>query len=258
MTPRRARDILIGGVALLLLCLTQPGAARAELLVASKKFTESVLLAEIATQLLRSDGVKAKHLQDLGGTRILWSALLSGEIDIYPEYAGTLQQEIFVGENLRDFIGLQAKLKEHGIAMTAPLGFDNTYVLGMLESRAAALKIRSISDLRRHPDLTLGFSNEFMSRADGWPNLRRHYQLPQEKARGLDHDLAYRGLQNGNIAVTDLYATDAEIEYYRLRRLVDDKRYFPEYQAVYLYRRDSAERHPGSAAQLARLQGWKP
>ena len=245
----------VAAVLLFTLCCAPGGAAAAELRVASKKFTESIILAEIATQLLRADGLKARHLQDLGGTRVLWSALLNGEIDIYPEYTGTLQQEIFGGESRRDFIGLQAKLKEHGIAMTAPLGFDNTYVLGMLESRAASLNIRSISDLRRHPELALGFSNEFMSRTDGWPNLRRHYRLPHLEVTGLDHDLAYRGLQSGAIAVIDLYGTDAEIDYYQVRRLVDDKRFFPEYQAVYLYRRAIADAHPGGAATLAALQG---
>ncbi|MGI9228898.1 MAG: glycine betaine ABC transporter substrate-binding protein [Gammaproteobacteria bacterium] len=240
---------------LLLLCALQPGQTQAELRVASKKFTESVILAEIATRLLRSEDIKANHLRDLGGTRILWSALLSGEIDIYPEYTGTLRQEIFAGEGLQDFIDIQAKLRAHGIGMTAPLGFDNTYVLGMLESKAAELNIRSITDLQRHPELALGFSNEFMSRGDGWPSLRLHYQLPQQQVKGLDHDLAYRGLESGDIAVTDLYNTDAEIVYYQLRRLSDDKRFFPEYQAVYLYRQDSVKKYPGSAAKLAELQG---
>src|SRR3546814_1843949 len=94
--------------------------------------------------------------------------------------------------------------------MTDPLGFDNSYALGMDEARAQALGIDSIDDLRAHPDLRLGFSNEFMQRADGWPGLRTAYRLPQ-RANGLDHDLAYRGLANGALDVIDLYRTDAEI-----------------------------------------------
>ena len=86
--------------------------------------------------------------------------------------------------------------------MSQPLGFNNTYALGMKEAEAERLGIRRISDLRAHPELRFGFSNEFMDRADGWPALRDRYQLPQGEVRGLDHDLAYRGLESGAIQVT--------------------------------------------------------
>ena len=77
-----------------------------------------------------------------------------------------------------------------------------------------------------------------MSRQDGWPALRARYALPQQDVRGLDHDLAYRGLVGGAIDVTDLYATDAEIRQYGLRVLRDDRQVFPRYDAVLLYRLD--------------------
>ena len=95
--------------------------------------------------------------------------------------------------------------------MSRPLGFNDTYAIGMREEVAARLGIRTLSDLRNHPDLKFGFSNEFMERADGWPGLRDRYGLPQRDVRGLDHDLAYRALAAGEIQATDLYSTDAEI-----------------------------------------------
>ena len=137
---------------------------------------------------------------------------------------------------------LQVGLRQR-LAMTAPLGFDNSYALGMRRAHAAGLGIRTLSDLRAHPTLRLGLSNEFMSRADGWPGLRDAYALPQSPD-GLDHDLAYRALANGAIDATDLYRTDAEIPYYDLVVLRDDRAYFPSYAAVYLYRRDLAQRAP--------------
>src|SRR5690606_5936054 len=152
------------------------------------------------------------------------------------EYTGTLAEELLQMPGA-DIATLRTALARRGLAMTNSIGFDNTYALGMREQRARALGIATVSDLRAHPGLRLGLSNEFMQRADGWPGLRDTYGLPQ-KPDGLDHDLAYRALASGAIDITDLYGTDAEIPYYGLRVLDDDRHYFPPYAAVYLYRAD--------------------
>ncbi|HEX3035231.1 MAG TPA: glycine betaine ABC transporter substrate-binding protein, partial [Thermodesulfobacteriota bacterium] len=212
--------------------------------VGSKTFTESVILGEIVSQLAGQEGVEVKHLRELGGTRVLWSALLKGEIDIYPEYTGTIIQEILARKDIHDEKTLKKALAEKNILMSRPLGFNNTYAIGMKEDVAEKLGINKISDLRKHPQLRFGFTNEFMDRRDGWPSLRRAYSLPQKNVRGLDHDLAYRGLESGAIQVTDLYSTDAEIRYYNLRTLKDDLNHFPEYNAVLLYRKDLKTRAP--------------
>ena len=67
--------------------------------------------------------------------------------------------------------------------------------------------------------MKFGFTNEFIDRNDGWSGLRNKYQLPQKDVNGLDHDLAYRGLEGGSVDVIDFYSTDAEIEYYKLKVL---------------------------------------
>lgn len=223
--------------------------------VGSKKFTESVILGDIAAGLARAHGAAVLHRKQLGGTRVLWEALRSGDIDVYPEYTGTLRQEIFHDEHVQGRRGLRAALARYGIGMTAPLGFSNNYVLGMRESEAAKLGINTISDLQRYPALRFGFSNEFMARADGWPGLQAAYHLPQRQVRGLDHDLAYRGIAAGQIDVIDMYSTDADIDYYHLRALQDDRHYFPQYQAVYLYRLDLAQRMPAVTDALGGLAG---
>jgi len=230
-------------------------AAPKPVVVGSKAFTESVILAEIATQALRGNGVNARHRAQLGGTRVLWNALLSGEIDAYPEYTGTLRHELLAGSDVNTLSSLRATLAAHGLRMSAPLGFNNTYALGMRRELAQQLEIRSISDLVAHPTLRLGFSNEFMDRADGWPGLKARYALPQRNVRGLDHDLAYRGIESGALQVIDLYSTDAEIEYYDLYVLKDDRSYFPDYRAVVLYRADLKQRAPQAVAALDRLEG---
>ena len=223
--------------------------------VGSKGFTESVILGEMLRHLAGQTGIKVQHKRQLGGTRVLWNALLSGEIDAYPEYTGTLLQEILVNENLKTEIELKQALTKRGLRMLPPLGFNNTYAIGMKAELAERLKLHTISDLKNHPELVLGFGNEFMDRADGWPGLQQGYQLPQQNVRGLDHDLAYRGIESGTLDVTDLYATDAEIAYYKLRALEDDLNYFPVYNAVILYRADVEQRAPEVAAMFNRLAG---
>jgi len=226
-----------------------------EVRVGSKKFTESVVLGEILAQRERAAGVAAGHRAQLGGTQILWHALLAGDIDMYPEYTGTIRQDI-----LRQAAGapeesLRAALAAQGIGMSASLGFEDRYALGMKARDAARLGVRSLSDLGAHPGLRLGFSEEFLNRSDGWPLVRTRYRLPQTDVRPLDHDLAYRALAAGNVDAMDLYTTDAEIPYYDMVVLDDDLRVFPDYHAVVLYRLDLAQRAPAALQAMRDLEG---
>ncbi len=224
--------------------------------VGSKAFTESVILGEIVTRLARDAGARAEHQREFGGTRVLWEAVLRGDLDIYPEYTGTIEQEILAGKQVAPGEdGLRAAVEAEGLRMGRPLGFNNTYAIGMREQVADSLGIRTISDLQAHADLVLGFSNEFMDRGDGWPSLRDAYRLPQTDVRGLQHDLAYRALETDDIHAMDLYSTDAEIEYYALRVLIDDRKHFPIYNAVLIYRPDLEARAPAVVAALQRLTG---
>ena len=219
-----------------LLALVTIAAAR-PVTVGSKAFTESVILGEVARVALIRAGVHASHRRELGGSRILWDALAAGEIDVYPEYTGTLRFEILSSEHLASDAALPAALAHHGLAMARPLGFGNGYALAMRSDVARRLNIRAIGDLAVHPDIAVGLSNEFVDRGDGWPALARAYGLGALRVRGIDHDLAYRALVAGQIAVTDAYTTDAEIAAYGLTVLNDDRAFFPRYDAVLLYRR---------------------
>ncbi|GGC35384.1 amino acid ABC transporter permease [Novosphingobium marinum] len=209
--------------------------ARAEE-VGSKKFTESVILGEIARIALEDAGIEASHRRELGGSRILWDALRTGEIDVYPDYTGTLRFEILSDLRLPDDAALHDALAARGLAMTAPLGFSNGYALAMRRDTAQRLAIGKISDLAAHPDLDIAVGNEFVARADGWRALSKAYGLGSLDVRGIDHDLAYRALAAGQIDLTDAYTTDAEIEAFDLVVLEDDRTFFPRYDAVYVYR----------------------
>ncbi len=220
--------------------------------IGSKKFTESYVLGEIAQRALNDAGVAAEHRQGMGGTIILWQALQGGQIDAYPEYTGTIVQEILKNGQQQSLDEIRNALGKFGIGTTGPLGFNNTYALVMRRSEAQRLGIRRISDLQKHPELHLGLTHEFLDRQDGWQPLRERYALPQQSVIGIDHALGYGALANGSIDVKDAYSTDAKIEQNDLMVLEDDLQYFPKYEAVFLFRSAVS---PDAIKALRRLEG---
>jgi osmoprotectant transport system permease protein len=253
---RRVILHLIGsGAAAALLLSSKCQPIRPSVRVGSKAFTESVLLGELTTQLLNTSGVPAVHRRELGGTRVLWDALARGEIDLYPEYTGTIAEELLAAPQADDRASLERALERSGVRIGSSFGFDDSYAIGMRREVAARLGIRALSDLAMHRELKLGFSHEFMDRAEGWRSLRSRYHLPQTDVRGLDHELAYRALASNSIQATDLYSTDPEILQYDLVLLQDDLKHFPRYQAVLLYRVALERQIPELAPILNRLEG---
>jgi len=203
--------------------------------IGSKKFTESYVLAEIAKHSLGEAGISVEFRPGMGGTIIVWEALRSGQIDIYPEYTGTLAEEILKNADISPEM-MQAELAKNRIGMSPELGFNNTWALAMRREAAQRLSIRTISDLRTHPELKYGLTHEFLDRRDGWPALVRRYGLPTGNVQGIDHGLGYEALRTGSIDIKDAYSTDAKIGENDLVTLEDDLHFFPQYKAVYLYR----------------------
>ncbi len=223
------------GLFLLFCALVCSSVSAKSLVIGSKEDTNSIIVGEILVQKARLDGRKAEHRRALGGTQILWQALKRGDIDLYPEFTGTLCEEILRSDDCQ-LESLRAILAEQGLGVSAPLGFDNSYAFGMRRSEAQRLGITKISDLAFRPELRFGFSDEFYNRQDGWAGLKTLYGLPQTGVLALNHNLAYRALAAGKINLADLYLTDPEIQSGDLLVLEDDRSYFPEYKAVLLYR----------------------
>jgi osmoprotectant transport system permease protein len=221
-------------------------------LIGSKKFTESYVLGEVAKRVLNDAGIPAEHRQGMGGTIILWQALRGGQIDAYPEYTGTITQEILKTDRALSLNEIRDALAKFGVGTTESLGFNNTYALVMRRSEAQQLRVRTISDLRNHPELKIGLTHEFLDRHDGWQPLRERYGLPQQNVIGIDHALGYAALANGSIGVKDAYSTDAKIVENDLIVLEDDRKFFPNYDAVFLFR---LALRPDAIAALRRLEG---
>jgi osmoprotectant transport system permease protein len=222
-----------------------------EIVVGSKRFTESYVLGEIARIALQKAGFTVEHKQGMGGTIILWQALRGGDVQLYPEYTGTLTEEILKTKQPLSTDALRALLRQEGVGMSGELGFNNTYALVMRQDRAAKLGIRKISDLRNHPDLKIGLTLEFLDRRDGWAPLSARYGLQMQNVRGIDHALGYAALANGSIDLKDAYSTDAKIEENNLIVLDDDLHFFPQYKAVFLYRLDLDGRAVAALEKLA-------
>jgi osmoprotectant transport system permease protein len=227
---------------------------REVVVVGSKKFTESVLLGETVAALLRGAGFGVRHRAELGGTRLLWRALLKREVDVYPEYTGTLCQEVV--RSTCDQKSLRRALAIYGVEMTRSLGFHDSYALASRADQARHLQLSKISDLAHQPAIRLGLSDEFFGREDGWSALRARYHFRPMEVRVLDHDLAYRGLQSGALDVIDVYTTDPELSSSPRQRalqiLEDDRHFFRDYDAVLLFR---ADLNPEAKALLLQLEG---
>jgi osmoprotectant transport system permease protein len=241
--------------AILLIATTPLSQAGEQLQVGSKRFTESYVLGEILAATANSaQPGQAVHRRGLGNTAILFEALKAGSIDVYPEYLGTISQEILRHAGPVPLEQVRQELAALGLGADVPLGFNNSYALAMPEEQAQKLGIVRLSDLARHPTLRLGLSHEFLGRADGWPGLARRYGLTNQP-RSLDHGIAYDALAARQIDAMDIYTTDARIERLGLRVLEDDLGYFPRYDALLLYRLDAARRFPAAWRALQRLEG---
>jgi len=215
------------------------------LVIGSKRFTESYILSEIFSQaIVNSGNGLVIQKSGLGNTGILLSALTSGEIDLYPEYTGTISKEILKADRVLNLDEINSRLSPMGLKAGVLLGFSNSYALAIKQELADKLEIRTISDLQKHPGLILGLSHEFIGRGDGWKGLSNHYQLSNFRPRGLDHGIAYEAIAKNQIDVIDAYTTDSKIIQYGLKILIDDKNFFPSYEALILFRKNVPSSFP--------------
>lgn len=256
MSARRA-------LALLLVCLlfTSSCAGGRPVVVGSKMFPESRLLAEMLVVLLQDRGIAVSTRANLGGTLVAFDALRTGAIDVYPEYTGTGLEEILKLPGGRDprvvFETVKARFAaQYALAWLDPLGFNNTYALAMRADDAKRRHLRTISDLAAVAGgLVFGCSHEFYERKDGYPGLAASYGLRFRDVPRLQHGLAYQALLQGKIDLTDVYSTDGNLDPASIQVLADDRHYFPPYFAAPLVRQDALQRVPGLREALNGLAG---
>jgi len=238
----------------------QPG-QRETIVIGSKNFTENRLLGEIMAQLLEAEtDLVVERRTNLGGTTVVFTALTSGQIDIYPEYTGTgwsihLGRTDRVADPLRAYLVVaEAFARRYDITWLSPFGFSNSYALAVSDETANRLDLRRISDLREHQEaLVAGVSHEFLNRQDGYPGLAAAYGLRLPNLKGMEHGLAYEAIRSGRIDLIDTWTTDGKLLRYDITILEDDEKFFPPYDAAPIVRGETLRRHPEIRAVLSKL-----
>jgi osmoprotectant transport system permease protein len=229
--------------------------------VASKPFGESYLLAEMFAQLLEARGFTVERRPGLGATELAFQALRTGAIDVYPEYTGTGLTAILHEAPLSDprdaFNRVAVEFaRRWDIHWLAPLGFENTYAIAVRRETAEQLQLHNLTDLARaSPQLTAGLTPDFIGRPDGLPGIQQAYGIRFKAVRALGPAVKYRALAAGHVDVIDGYATDGFIARYDLVVLQDDRRFFPPYQAAALVGRRLPREAPRAVLALEELSG---
>ncbi|HKG46197.1 MAG TPA: ABC transporter permease/substrate-binding protein [Pyrinomonadaceae bacterium] len=248
--------LVIGGVAFWLGRSTTSGESR--IAVGSKDFTESALLAEIVAQMLEARGVSVERRFELGGN-LPHEAMIAGTLDLYPEYTGTSFTAILQHAPITDPRAVYDQVKQEyadkfKVAVSQPLGFDNTFAILVRGEDARRLSLKTISNAATEaPRWRAGFGQDFMSRADGYPGFSKTYGLKFGEVREMDLSLTYIALSSRQVDLIAGNSTEGRIATLDLFQLADDRHYFPPYEAVYLVRQDSLTRVPALQEVLGKL-----
>ena len=229
--------------------------------VGSKPFGESYLLAELFSQLLEARGFAVTRRFGLGGTEIVFPALRAGAIDVVPEYTGSGLLVILKAPPERDPVVVfdtvsREFARQHDVRWLPPLGFENTYAMSIRTEMAERLGLKTLSDFARvSGDMRAGFTADFIGLPDGLPGLRRAYGLTPKTVSALAPAVKYQALAQGAVDIIDAYSTDGLLDRYPLTVLDDDRGFFPPYDAAAMVRGALARQQPGAVAALAELSG---
>ena len=247
-------------VALCFLALPLTVLAGGPVNVASKGFTEQIILGKIMVNLLKDRGIPVKDRTSLGGTNVNREALEQGQIDVYMEYTGTAWMTFFKKkETVRDPMGLYEKVKaidaKKGLVWLAPAKFNNTYAIVMSAKKADELGINTLSDwaawIKKNPGkMTVAVNTEFYSRADGFKGMMGYYGLkfgkdiPDADVKKMETPLCKKAVRDGQAMCGMAFATDGEIKAYNQTVLEDDKSYFPIYNPAPVIRKAVLKQYP--------------
>lgn len=250
-------------LALLLLVTTLSGCIFKEedaLIIGSRNNTESIILSNLMGQLIEEKtGINVTYKENLGGSNVVWTAMLNEKIDVIPDYTGTIVINYYQ-ETTGNADETLAKTKElvsaDGITALESFGFNNTYTLALDEAEAESLGVTTFSDFAKvSDDFILGAVFEFIDRPDGLPGFQKEYDLQFKDVKGMDHGIMYRSINAKEVDVINSYTTDGQLQMYNLRVLEDDKGYFPPYHALPLVRTEVLEQYPEIGEVLLELAG---
>lgn len=231
--------------------------------IAGKLGPEPEILINMYKQLIEADSnIKVALKPDFGKTTFLYKALKRGDIDIYPEFTGTITESLLtdkpkasndpgaVYSAARDGI-----FRQDSLVLLKPMRFQDTYAVAVKKSYADQYSLKNISDLANvGGSMQAGFTAEFNDRDDGNRGLKKVYGLDLN-VRTMDPALRYTAINDGQVQIVDAYSTDAEITQYNLIALKDNKHLFPPYQGAPLMKSSLLKKHPELQRILNKLSG---
>ena len=250
-------------LAMALVVVSFSGCGKDTIVIGSKDFGENIVLGEMFAQLIeKNTDMKVTRKLNMGGTFVCFEAIKKGDIDIYPEYTGTgltaqLKMDV-VGEPDEAYRIVSEEFdKQFDITWLNPLGFNNTYTLAVTQAVYEQYGIETYSDLVKISDnLVFGAEHEFFDRQDGYDGLVDFYGMKfKGEPKKMNTALKYQAIGNGDMDVTDAFATDGPIKQYNLKVLEDDKGFFPPYYAAPIIRNKTLEEHPELSGLLNQLSG---
>lgn len=219
------------------------------LIVGSRNNTESIILSNIMGQLIEAEAdIEVIYKENLGGSNVVWTAMLNDKIDVIPDYTGTIVINYYqetAGDADETLASTKELVAEDGITALESFGFNNTYTLALDEDEAEKLDLVTFSDFAAvSEDFILGAVFEFIDRPDGLPGFQDEYALEFEDVKGMDHGMMYRSINAEEVDVINSYTTDGQLQMYNLRVLEDDQNYFPPYHALPLVRTEILKEYP--------------
>jgi osmoprotectant transport system substrate-binding protein len=250
----KLKKIIGLGLSLVLLSsIVLTGCSSADkIVIGSKDFSENILLGEMFAQLVEAKtDIKVDRKLNLGGTFVCFEAIKNGDIDIYPEYTGTgltaqLKMDVISDQDEAYRVVAEEFNKQFDIKWLSPLGFNNTYTLAVTDKVYQQYSVKTFSDLAKiSNNLVFGAEHEFFDRQDGYDGLVEKYSMKfKGEPKKMNVSLKYQAIGNGDMDVTDAFATDGAIKQYNLKVLTDDMGFFPPYYAAPIIKNSTLEKYP--------------
>lgn len=249
-------------VMVLLISLTACGEEK-KITLASKPMTEQFILAEMLIAVIEQEtNITVEHKAGVGGgTSNIHPAMISGEIDMYPEYTGTGWMFVLEQDLINDPRELYNAVKdgydtEFDIHWSELYGFNDTFGIAMKRELAEELDVKTYTDLARvSAGLKFGAEHDFYERDDGFPGIDGVYGFEFSETVGMDIGLKYQAIESGEVDVINIFSTDGKLKEFDMVVLEDDQYYFPSYFAATLVRNETLDEYPELVDAIAKLDG---